>query len=121
MGRLIAALVVLLLVTAVRAQGPESSFGWSPGRPVGNVAELDPFELGMTGVECGIRIGIGQINAAAHEIQDGSFNLGTIGPDRVTVILPRGAEALWRVKEFDQKDAELRLIVIPQRSLERVR
>lgn len=64
----------------------------------------------------GFVIARGRVNAAAHEWQDGSFNL-----DTVTIVMPRGAVALLRAKDFDGKDAELVLRMIPQRTLETIR
>ncbi len=66
--------------------------------------------------ECaGFVIGRGRVNAAAHEWEDGSFNLS-----EVTITMPRGAVALLRAKDLDGQDAELVLRRIPQRSNERL-
>lgn len=66
--------------------------------------------------ECaGFVVGRGTVNAAAHEWEDGSFNLS-----EVTITMPRGAVALLRAKDLDGQDAELVLRQIPQRSPERL-
>lgn len=58
----------------------------------------------------------GRVSAAEHEWQDGYFSIGGL-----TVVMPRGAVALLRAKDFDGKDAELRLREIPQRTPERLK
>lgn len=116
------ALMALFVVGAtVTAQQPSGMWGWYQSRAIGNEYVAWAGQTGMSGEDCGIRVGIGRVNAAEHEIADGSFNLGTMGPDRVTVIMPRGANALLWAKGFDGKDAELRLREIPQRTPERLK
>lgn len=66
--------------------------------------------------ECaGFVVGRGKVNAAAHEWEDGSWNLG-----QLTVSMPRGSIDLLRAKEFDGRDAELVLRPLPQRTPERL-
>jgi hypothetical protein len=59
----------------------------------------------------GYVLGRGLVNAAAHEIEEGSFNLSNLGADKVTIIMPRGAQALQRAREWDQREA--RLVLLP--------
>jgi hypothetical protein len=105
MARLI--ITALFVVTAtVIAQEPEGAWGTYPV----------PRIVGMSG-ECtpGFVLSRGQVNAAEHEWEIGSWNLG-----QLTVVMPVGAVSLLRVKELQGKDAELILRRLDQRTPDKV-
>lgn len=109
---IIAALVLCAGGVSVNVQ--EGAWGYDVPEPIGT-ERLPWGEVGMTGCS-GYILTRGAVNAAEHEWDGGSFNLG-----RLTVTMPVGAVALLRAREMQGKDAELVLRPITPRELERVR
>lgn len=114
-------MALFVVGATVTAQQPSGMWGWYQSRAIGNEYVAWAGQTGMSGCEPGYVIARGQLTAAEHELEVGTFNLQTLGAEpSATVMLPAGAEALSRARDLSLKDVELVLRPLPQRTLDRV-
>jgi hypothetical protein len=100
------ALTVLFVLTAtVAAKQPEGALGVYPA----------PKIVRMAGECPGFVLSRGKVNAATHEWDEGSFNVG-----HLTVTMPRAAIALLRAKDLDGTEVEIVIRAVAPRALERI-
>lgn len=114
-------MALFVVGATVTAQQPSGMWGWYQSRAIGNEYVAWAGQTGMSGCEPGYVIARGQLQAAAHQITDGNFDIANFGEPAASVTMPRGAVALLRAQDLDRKDVELILRELPQRTLERLR